>query len=187
MLQISAEELNLHGGVVVCPQCLTEFHTEAGDRDTNSPTLLTRSRVVVPEHLTYRYCHECGMKIPEGVHYCPYCGHMLQLVGDAAPLMSESETEQPDLESDTPQTDEPQAATDVTEAEKPQSTETKPTHRSEREWSPVLPSYRSLSRQARVRHKASRGFCLVAFVVILALLALLAYILYKVYMLRNIG
>lgn len=187
LLQISAEELHLHGGVVVCPQCLSEFHTGDLPAEVDASTLLSRSLKVVPEHLTYTYCHQCGMKIPQGVHYCPYCGHMLKVVGDVAPLMPE-EQPLPDMEpSVLVQPAEPDTAPEVAKEDTPAAEEPDGRKTVQRPWSPVLPNYRYLSHHNHAKDKASPGFCLVSLLVILLLLAVLAYILYKVYMLRYLN
>lgn len=183
-LQVSIEELELHGGVVVCPQCLTEFHTVLDEYDTPQLSGLHRGRKVIPEHLTYSYCHQCGHKIPEGVHFCPYCGHSLRVVSAEDVILSQQPDDEPVVEETPLTTDTPASkAADSMKSAVSDDGDRK-TLGSTRVWKPVLPSYRYLAKQARTRDKASHGFCLMALVVIIALLAVLAFILFKVYQLR---
>lgn len=193
-LQVSAEEVALHGGAVVCPQCLTVFdaseHVPAG-------TVAERPVRVIEEHLTYGFCPHCGRKIPQGVNYCPYCGQELASVGS---------------DFDSGATEAPQSQPAETEADSTPEAEAKPTgdkhsrssshsskssssrsHRSSRhgsssrkEWQPVMPSYRYAKMRDgwhSGREKAGPLFTIVAWLVIAALLVLLAFIIRKVNML----
>ena len=177
-MQISAEEVALHGGAVVCPQCLAVF-----DASGNVPAGTVAERVtvrVVEEHLTYGYCPHCGSKIPQGVNFCPYCGHSLKDISapsaDAPTFADKVVTPAiaTPVASDLP--DEPSAApADNTRVAPPNA------------WNPILPSYRYAKGHMSWRSgnaKAGTWFTLGALVVIAAQLALLAFIIYKVSLLN---
>ncbi|MBO7609279.1 MAG: zinc-ribbon domain-containing protein [Muribaculaceae bacterium] len=176
-MQISAEEVALHGGAVVCPQCLAVF-----DASGNVPEGTVAERVtvrVVEEHLTYGYCTHCGSKIPQGVNFCPYCGKSLKSLpgqqNEASPEIVETK---PDIEDTvTRHIEEPADKTKVVT----------PKPAAPRAWNPILPSYRYAKNNMSWRSgnaRAGTWFTLGALVVIAAQLALLAYIIYKVSLLN---
>ena len=177
IMQISAEEVALHGGAVVCPQCLAVF-----DASGNVPEGTVAERVtvrVVDEHLTYSYCPHCGSKIPQGVNFCPYCGHSLKdIAAPAAVTSAAAEMSSPTIATPTapdvpPET--PAAPADKTRVTPPNA------------WNPILPSYRYAKGNMSWRSgnaKAGTWFTLGALVVIAAQLALLAFIIYKVSLLN---
>ena len=195
-LHVSAEELLLHGGAVVCPQCLAVF--DAGDKVPEG-TVASRSGRVTEEHLSYAYCPHCGRKIPEGVNYCPYCGQELAAAGHDSAAATEPLTAQPADDTNAP------AADGDKHTEKRSHREHRSEHRSERghsssgshrsssqrssssnkQWQPVMPSYRYAKTVGwhSGAQKASPLFAAIAWLVIAALLALLAFIIHKVNML----
>lgn len=176
-MQISAEEVALHGGAVVCPQCLAVFDASgAVPEGTVAERITVR---VVDEHLTYGYCPHCGSKIPQGVNFCPYCGQSLKDISAPTPVapaeVSPPENPAPAEPKLVPETP-PAAPADKTRVQQ-----------SPRAWNPVLPSYRYANSNMSWRSgnaKAGTWFTLGALVVIASQLALLAFIIYKVSLLN---
>lgn len=174
VMQISAEEVALHGGAVVCPQCLAVF-----DASGNVPEGTVAQRVpvrVVAEHLIYGYCPHCGKKIPQGVNYCPYCGHSLKSVSQLSPEVPVAEPS-PAVDDLPVHIEEPADKTAVASQ----------THIPPLSWNPILPGYRYAKNTMSWRsgkQKAGPWFTLGALVVIAAQLALLAFIVYKVSLLN---
>ncbi len=190
-LQVSAEEVALHGGAVVCPQCLTVFdaseHVPAG-------TVAERPVRVIEEHLTYGYCPHCGRKIPQGVNYCPYCGQELASVGTDDLAAAEATESQPAEAGSAPEAETKHSGGEHSKSSSHGSGSShskshhssKGRHSSTREWQPVMPSYRYAKMRDgwhSGREKAGPLFTVVAWLVIGALLALLAFIVRKVNML----
>lgn len=78
-LNISHDELVVCRGVVICPQCLTEFVAEGVELPEPEPESPVESGPVVLEvqsHGGERYCYGCGKELPhhEGLRFCPFCG-----------------------------------------------------------------------------------------------------------------
>ena len=174
-MQISAEEVALHGGAVVCPQCLAVF-----DAAGSVPPGTVAERVpvrVIEEHLTYGFCPHCGRKIPQGVNFCPYCGQSLREIPAAVTGdNSIAKAEAPAGVVDKPSA-KPTAA--VSTAAQPDKTRVA----TARAWAPVLPTYRYAKAGVSWRsgkERAGVGFTVCALVVIAAQLALLAFFIYKV-------
>ena len=198
-MQVSVEELALHGGAVVCPQCLSVF-----DASEHVPegTVADREVRVIEEHLTYTYCPHCGRKIPQGVNYCPYCGQELASVGadfvDPA-RAQEKDAAQPEVKTETETEPEPvekaknedkRGHSSDSEKKKHRSSSSSSSHRHHRSssqtWQPVMPSYRYAKMTGGWRsgkQKAGLLFSVIAWIVIVALLAMLAFIIHKVNML----
>ncbi|MBR1803652.1 MAG: zinc ribbon domain-containing protein [Muribaculaceae bacterium] len=174
MMQVSAEEVALHGGTVVCPQCLTTF-----DASEMVPTGTEARRIavrVIDEHLTYGFCPHCGKRIPQGVNFCPYCGKSLkQIPGEVQPKQEQAQ----DVAQPVP--DEVPAATHKAPATGHRSSHKKHSSTSEgKKWNPMLPTYRYAGTKRKENQKASLPFTLGALLVIAAQLALLVFIIYKV-------
>lgn len=170
-MQISAEEVALHGGAVVCPQCLAVF--DAADM-VPAGTVPERVPVrVIEEHLTYGFCPHCGRKIPQGVNFCPYCGRSLKQV-EPAPA------HEPAAAAVAPQPVSPPAPeaapADKTLVEK--SSQAQP-----KAWNPILPGYRYAKRNIGWRSGGQRAgvrFTVMALMVMAVELAVLAFIIYKI-------
>ncbi len=178
-LTVSPEELALHAGAVVCPQCLTVFDASG---DVPEGTILERPVRVVEEHLTYGYCPHCGRKIPQGVNFCPYCGQSLADVGEDADTGDSAGNDgNPEPVAD----EQTSSATSSGSHHGHSSGEHRSSHRhsSRRQWQPVMPSYRYAQTSLGWRsgaQKASTLFAFVSWVVIAALIVLLAFIIHKV-------
>ena len=172
VMQVSAEEVVLHGGIVVCPQCLTTFDVgEKVPSDLNVSRVSTREKA---EHHAYVYCPHCGQRIPQGINFCPYCGQSLKLL----------EHTEAEAQEDAPEVDE------AAPAEAPKEHHHREKHgertsksSSSKAWNPMLPSYRYAHRNMTWRsgkEKAGFWFTVASLFIIFAQLALLAFIIYKV-------
>ncbi|MBP3738055.1 MAG: zinc ribbon domain-containing protein [Muribaculaceae bacterium] len=174
VMQVSAEEVALHGGVVVCPQCLATFDaSEMVPAGTEARRIAVR---VIDEHLTYSFCPHCGQRIPQGVNFCPYCGKSLKHIpGETIP-----QPEPPQSSSQHTAADQP-ATTDKARTDERRSSHRRhSTSSSNKKWNPILPTYRYAGAKRKERQKASLPFTIGALLVIAAQLALLAFIIYKV-------
>lgn len=198
-MQVSVEELALHGGAVVCPQCLNVF-----DASEHVPegTVAERAVRVIEEHLTYTYCPHCGRKIPQGVNFCPYCGQELASVGtdfvdparaqEKAVAQAEAQTAtEAESEEQSSKTKTGDRSSHSSSSDKKRHHSSSSSHRrhhtsSNQAWQPVMPSYRYAKMTGGWRsgnQKAGVLFTIIAWIVIAALLASLAYIIHKVNML----
>lgn len=165
---VSTEELTMHDGVAVCPQCLAVFDPSTGDlrtarpRGTHRSMPAPQSEPVKQQQEGYSYCPDCGKPLPPDVRFCPYCG--IKLVPDA------------------PAASKPVVAATVAPALQPQEAPAQPTQvetpeERKRKWTPMLPSY-SFRHTVR-KQPASLRARIVGFTVIIALVALLALIIYE--------
>lgn len=104
-LSISHDELVVCHGVVICPQCLTEFVAEGVELPDPEPVTATVAGPVVPEVQSQggeRFCYGCGKELPrhEGLRYCPFCGIALlsnQQAAVASPVAASTPVSQPSV------------------------------------------------------------------------------------------
>lgn len=179
IMQVSAEEVALHGGAVVCPQCLAVF--DATD-SVPQGTIARRPTVrVIEEHLAYEYCPHCGHKIPQGVNFCPYCGTSLKAIaGAATPATALPEPQLPQQATGIAPITPPDAAKPPLDTA-PEAAAQQP------KWNPILPGYRYAKTGSGWRSGAQRAgvrFTLAALAVIVAELAILAFTIYKINLLN---
>lgn len=85
-LTVTHAELARNGCRVVCPQCLTDFEPDGIDRQAIArmakPAAPKAPKRAAPKPA---FCHECGQPLPaSGLRYCPYCGHSLLALDEAA-------------------------------------------------------------------------------------------------------
>ncbi len=78
-LSISHDELVVCRGVVICPQCLTEFvadGVELPEPEAVAQVYPKPAVLEVQSHGGERFCYGCGRELPhhEGLRYCPFCG-----------------------------------------------------------------------------------------------------------------
>lgn len=164
---VSSEELSLHDGVVVCPQCLAVFD-DNGVRQAPQPG---RVRVASPQPQEpvsdeIHYCHHCGKPLVSDANFCPYCGKRVR-GADPAPA-EERQEERVEENLPAPQPQQPDAiADDAPTAQEPAV-----------KWTPVYTNYRY--REPKWGEgPASIRARLAGYAVIAAQLALLAFIVYK--------
>lgn len=154
---LSVAKLNASGGVVICPQCVSEFTVDV----SNLP--LEQAENPAPAASAPRrgfaFCPNCGNALPaKGLNFCPFCGVQLSMAETAEPAEPEPQ-EQPQSTPAAP-VRQPQNA-------KPESTLT------------ALP-FVNAQHFAEHRHQpASLRFRLVAWAVIAALLALFVLMVWK--------
>jgi len=107
-MQISPEELAIHGNQVVCPQCLTVYGIE-GNELTAQQVIAQRKGVL--QQGAVGYCYQCGARLPKGnFNFCPYCGVDLQALFESR-LAHQSVTQ--DGEEEGSPANEPVAATNI--------------------------------------------------------------------------
>lgn len=180
-MHVSDEEVALHGGSVVCPQCLAVY--TVGDVDVSPDAVIaSRTATATEPAISYGYCYSCGKKIPAGINYCPFCGKSLSQEAIAA---MQQQQQQQQVAASRPAATQV-AATTATAQPKAKGGDTQPDDAakasSDIDWKPFLPTYHFsvADRQAqREKHRASRTFTFVALVIIVAQLALLAFIIHK--------
>lgn len=159
---VSARELSLHGGEVVCPQCL--HHTIVAGYEP-PVTDATSPQSPAGDDADYNYCYHCGKRLPATIDalYCPYCGTSLK--PDTTPAPSAPPEPTP------PATTSPAAAVATPARNTPQA-------EPQRVNMTFLPSSFVPSWfDEQQRQPASLRFRIVAGCVIIVLLAVLAYIL----------
>ena len=180
-MRVSDEEVALHGGSVVCPQCLAVY--TVGDVDVSPDAVIaSRTASAAEPKISYGYCYSCGKKIPTGINFCPFCGKSLSQEAIAA--MQQQQGHQPLPQQQPAPSPAPAAATVAQPATEVADTTPDDAQKasSEIDWKPFLPTYHFsvADRQAqREKQRASRTFVFVSLVIIIAQLALLAYIIHK--------
>ncbi len=163
VINVSTAVLTMHGGEVVCPQCL--HHNMVAGYEFSQPATPVDSPVAgsVPE--SFQYCFSCGLPLPAGIEarYCPYCGTALSsLPGDAKSLS------QPSGVDDVVVRDEP-----VSRATAPAVTPQSSAH--------LLPgSFLPTWFAEEQRQPASLRFRIVAGCVIILLLTVLIYLMHAI-------
>ena len=160
---VSSEELSLHDGVVVCPQCLAVFD-DNGVRQAPQPggVRVASSQPQEPVSDEIHYCHHCGKPLVSDANFCPYCGKRVRGV-EPVP----SDEPMADLQ---PEPQQPQDETPASSAPAPKEPAMK--------WTPVYSNYHY--REPKWGEgPASLRARLAGYVVIAVQLALLAFIVYK--------
>ena len=162
---VSSEELSLHDGVVVCPQCLAVFD-ENGVRETPQPGRVRVAQSQPQPQATavdeVTYCRHCGKPLVSDANFCPYCGKRVRGV-EPVP----SDEPMVDLQ---PEPQQPQYEAPASPAPAPKEPAMK--------WTPVYSNYHY--REPKWGEgPASLRARLAGYVVIAVQLALLAFIVYK--------
>ena len=79
---LTLAELNASGGVVICPQCVSEFSVDVAsvpDEPVVEPAEQTPAAEVA---MKIAFCPTCGKHLPvKGLNFCPFCGAPLPLSG----------------------------------------------------------------------------------------------------------
>ena len=173
---ISAEELVLHGGSVVCPQCLEVYVVDGYGEMSIDQASSARLRAVAAAETAYAYCFHCGKKIPVGINYCPWCG--LSLAPAVAAQVLQHEVAEPATGDDLPG----EAATSAEVSAQPTAAKHATSRDEVIDWRPLLPAYRYSIADEQARHqreKASPLFKAVACLVMLIEVAFVALVIYK--------
>lgn len=80
---LSVAKLNASGGVVICPQCVSEFTVDVSNlplEQTEKP-----APAAAPHH-GFAFCPNCGNALPaKGLNFCPFCGVQLAIAETAEP------------------------------------------------------------------------------------------------------
>ena len=153
---LTVAKLTASGGVVICPQCVSEFTVDVSTLPKESPAVAepTPEAAAAPSpHNDVAFCPTCGKGLPtRGLNFCPFCG---------VPL--------PYAEVSTPATATPLRATTAATPNTP--AQSKPEH-TDGNTLTALP-FVKVPHFIPLRHEpASLRFKLLAWVVIAALIAL---------------
>lgn len=98
---LTPAELNASGGVVICPQCVSEFSvdiTSVPEEPVAEPEAQTPAAEVA---MKIAFCPTCGKHLPvKGLNFCPFCGAPLPLsdggsVAHQAPATAAPQPTQP--------------------------------------------------------------------------------------------
>ena len=83
---LSLQSLRASNGMVICPQCVSEFHIDLKSvpQQPEPEPILAEASEHQPEGDGFAFCPTCGKHLPaQGLNFCPYCGHTLTF--DSAP------------------------------------------------------------------------------------------------------
>ena len=83
---LSLQSLRASNGMVICPQCVSEFHIDLKSvpQQSEPEPILAEASEHQPEGDGFAFCPTCGKHLPaQGLNFCPYCGHTLTF--DSAP------------------------------------------------------------------------------------------------------
>ncbi len=86
---LSVAKLNASGGVVICPQCVSEFTVDLSQLPSESvPQEPAETHNAPAAQGEIAFCPSCGNRLPaKGLNFCPYCGSPLPFSA-AAPAQS---------------------------------------------------------------------------------------------------
>jgi len=183
-LDISAEELTIHGGTAVCPKCLHVWQAAAVDTNLKvhrSAPRSASSKGVSDDWGTFAFCYRCGKPLPENVQFCPYCGADLTQPFRGRSPHAATRDENDTATTTPPRRDHAKPPTPRRAAAATTTTEKKVSDQAPSNASTLrYPPYRFDTRPLMPRvKKASLGFRIFAFIIIAALIALFFYIVYK--------
>ena len=74
---LTVAKLTASGGVVICPQCVSEFTVDVSKLPKESPAVAEPApEVAAPNpHSEVAFCSTCGKGLPaRGLNFCPFCG-----------------------------------------------------------------------------------------------------------------
>lgn len=83
---LSVATLTASGGVVICPQCVSEFPVDLATlREESAPKPEPTVGADFAQDADIAFCPTCGKRLPaKGLNFCPYCGAPLPFA-NAAP------------------------------------------------------------------------------------------------------
>ncbi len=167
---LSVAKLKASGGVVICPQCVSEFTVDLSQLPSEQP-VADQASTQAPAQGEIAFCPSCGSRLPgKGLKFCPYCGNPLPMA-DAMPAPSvEGQTQGSAIQSSAAQSSgraEGQSSAKVAEAATVEQRLT------------ALPFIKTPDFITRHHEPASLRFSIVAWLVILALLFLFVLMLWK--------
>lgn len=168
-LSISHDELMVCRGVVICPQCLTEFVAEGVELPEPEPESPVAPGPALPEVQTHggeRYCYGCGKELPhhEGLRFCPFCGVALLSNQQAAASTSPVQVAAVQRQS----VSEPQAAKSETKSKSSSSSQSPNAYR-------YVPKV--FSKELRPEPPSLR-FKIIAYFIVVVLVAIFGVIVY---------
>ena len=75
---LTVAKLTASGGVVICPQCVSEFTVDVSKLPKESPAVAepAHEAAAAPHpHSEAAFCSTCGKGLPaRGLNFCPFCG-----------------------------------------------------------------------------------------------------------------
>ena len=75
---LTVAKLTASGGVVICPQCVSEFTVDVSKLPKESPAVAEpapEAAVAPNPHSEVAFCSTCGKALPaRGLNFCPFCG-----------------------------------------------------------------------------------------------------------------
>ena len=77
---LSLHSLQASGGMVICPQCVSEFYVSLKQvpQEAIEQTQLSETPRSNAENQNFTFCPTCGKHLPaHGLNFCPYCGSSL--------------------------------------------------------------------------------------------------------------
>ncbi|MGM9869582.1 MAG: zinc ribbon domain-containing protein [Sodaliphilus sp.] len=92
---LSLQSLRASDGMVICPQCVSEFHIDLKALPQQPEPVAVAAEAPVQQHADgFAFCPICGKHLPaEGLNFCPYCGHTLTF--ESAPVALQAPAESP--------------------------------------------------------------------------------------------
>lgn len=75
---LTVAKLTASGGVVICPQCVSEFTVDVSKLPKESPAVAEpapEAAAAPNPHSEVAFCSTCGKGLPaRGLNFCPFCG-----------------------------------------------------------------------------------------------------------------
>ena len=75
---LTVAKLTASGGVVICPQCVSEFTIDVSKLPKESPAVAEpapEATAAPNPHSEVAFCSTCGKGLPaRGLNFCPFCG-----------------------------------------------------------------------------------------------------------------
>lgn len=75
---LTVTKLTASGGVVICPQCVSEFTVDVSKLPKESPAVAEpapEATAAPNPHSEVAFCSTCGKGLPaRGLNFCPFCG-----------------------------------------------------------------------------------------------------------------
>lgn len=93
---LTVAKLTASGGVVICPQCVSEFTIDVSKLPKESPAVAEpapEAAAAPNPHSEVAYCSTCGKGLPaRGLNFCPFCGAPLPFAEVSATVSTASST-----------------------------------------------------------------------------------------------
>lgn len=91
---LTVAKLTASGGVVICPQCVSEFTVDVSKLPKESPAVAEpapEAAAAPNPHSEVAFCSTCGKGLPaRGLNFCPFCGAPLPFAEVSATVSTAS-------------------------------------------------------------------------------------------------